>query len=454
VTIRSVNPATEEVLEEFEPHSDDAVDSLLEKSQSAFQAQKAASFAERAERMKRAAQILDDEIDEFASILTREMGKTLAAAKAEVEKCAWVCRYYADNAESLLADEPVETDARRSFKRYLPIGPVLAVMPWNFPFWQVFRFAAPALMAGNTGLLKHASNVPRSALAIESVFERAGFADGAFSTLLIESGRVANVLRDNRVRAATLTGSGPAGSAVAEVAGAGIKKTVLELGGSDPFIVMPSADLDAAVETAVTARIQNNGQSCIAAKRFIVHTDVYDAFRDAFVAAFEALEVGDPEKGETDVGPLATQQGRADCVELVEQLEGLGAHRLVGAEAIDGRGYFFRPGIVEVPSDRQQAFDEEIFGPVALMYRADSLDDALALGNATQFGLGSAIFSADEDEIDRAVDRLDAGSTFVNAMVASHPHLPFGGVKSSGYGRELSSEGIREFMNVKSVYVA
>jgi len=450
----SVNPATAETRKAFTRHDDTAVRHAIDTGARAFGDWRGRPIAERAKLMHAAADLLDARRETLARLATEEMGKRIAEARSEVEKCAWVCRYYADNAESLLADEPVETDARRSFKRYLPIGPVLAVMPWNFPFWQVFRFAAPALMAGNTGLLKHASNVPRSALAIESVFERAGFADGAFSTLLIESGRVANVLRDNRVRAATLTGSGPAGSAVAEVAGAGIKKTVLELGGSDPFIVMPSADLDAAVETAVTARIQNNGQSCIAAKRFIVHTDVYDAFRDAFVAAFEALEVGDPEKGETDVGPLATQQGRADCVELVEQLEGLGAHRLVGAEAIDGRGYFFRPGIVEVPSDRQQAFDEEIFGPVALMYRADSLDDALALGNATQFGLGSAIFSADEDEIDRAVDRLDAGSTFVNAMVASHPHLPFGGVKSSGYGRELSSEGIREFMNVKSVYVA
>ncbi len=454
MTIQSLNPATEKIIETFDPFSDEQIEAALDGALAASVAQKALMFTERATRMRRAADILEEDCDRFAETITTEMGKTLTAAKAEVNKCAWVCRYYADRANHFLGEEWVETEGQRSAKRYLPLGPVLAVMPWNFPFWQVFRFAAPALMAGNTGLLKHASNVPQSALAIEEIFRRAEFPHGAFQTLLVGSNQVAGLIADPRVRAATLTGSGPAGSAVAATAGKHIKKTVLELGGSDPFIVMPSADLDQAVPCAVTGRTQNNGQSCIAAKRFIVHADVYDTFRDAFVAAFEALKVGDPTDPETDIGPLATREGRQDCDELVNDVLKKGGTRLTGAQLVDGAGFFYRPGVIEVPASHAGRYSEEIFGPVALLFKVSSLDEAIEVGNATPFGLGSAIFTEDRNEMEAAFDRLDAGSTFVNTIVASNPHLPFGGVKESGYGRELAADGIREFTNIKTIYVA
>jgi succinate-semialdehyde dehydrogenase/glutarate-semialdehyde dehydrogenase len=452
--IESRNPATEELYETYAPLSERAIDETIEASARAHRHLRALGFDDRAVWLREAASLLEARTEQYGRLLTEEMGKTLASAVAEVEKCAWVCRYYADHAADHLADRHIETDASRAFVKYLPIGPVLAVMPWNFPFWQVFRFAAPALMAGNTGLLKHASNVPRSALAIAQLFAEAGVPAGGFQTLLIGADQVERVLADPRVRAATLTGSEGAGTAVAASAGRHIKKTVLELGGSDPFIVMPSANLDAAVDIGIKARTINNGQSCIAAKRFIVHRDIYERFRDAFVAGFEALRVGDPMAEETDVGPLATATVREDLEQQVAASVEAGARRLTGAETLDGTGYFYRPGILEDIPEDAPAFREELFGPVALLFAAKDLSAAIDLANGSRFGLGAAIFTQDEDEIAQAVDALDSGSTFVNAMVASDPRLPFGGVKASGYGRELAEEGIREFVNVKTVSIA
>ncbi|MFP3943655.1 MAG: NAD-dependent succinate-semialdehyde dehydrogenase, partial [Alphaproteobacteria bacterium] len=390
----------------------------------------------------------------WGRLMTEEMGKTHKAAVAEAEKCAWVCRFYADNAERFLKDEHIRTEASHSFVRHLPLGPVLAVMPWNFPFWQVFRFAAPALMAGNTGLLKHASNVPRCALAIEEVLREAGFAEGVFQSLLVGVPAVEKILKDGRVRAATLTGSEPAGASVASTAGAQIKKTVLELGGSDPFIVMPSADYDKALRTAVTARNINNGQSCIAAKRFIVHKDIYDRFETDFTERMAALNVGDPMSDGTDIGPLAMAQIRDDVTAQVEDSVHAGAKLLTGGKPRDGKGYFFEPGVLaEIPEDAP-AFREEVFGPVALLFRAESFDHAIELANASRFGLGSAIWTTNPKEMSESADRIEAGCTFINAMVASDPRLPFGGVKASGYGRELSELGIKEFVNQKTVSVS
>lgn len=373
---------------------------------------------------------------------------------AEVEKCALACDYYADETASILIDRRINSDDNDCYVRHLPIGPVLAVMPWNFPFWQVFRFAAPALMAGNVGLLKHASNVPQCALAIENIFIRAGFPEGSFQTLLISSGQVEAVLQDERVRAATVTGSEGAGSAVASTCGKYIKPTVLELGGSDPFIVMPSADLQKAVDTAVTARTINNGQSCIAAKRFIVHADIYDEFRDQFVAGFESLTVGDPMDEKTDIGPLALPQIRDELNQQVEDSIAAGATRLSGAVIIEGEGNYYKPGILDNIPEGSPAAQEELFGPVALLFKASSFDEAIRIANDSRFGLGSCIWSNDQAEIDQAINRLQAGSTFVNAMVSSDPARPFGGVKDSGYGRELSADGMLAFMNAKTVFVA
>jgi succinate-semialdehyde dehydrogenase/glutarate-semialdehyde dehydrogenase len=405
-----------------------------------------------------AAEILESEKKDFARLMTLEMGKPINAAVQEAEKCVWVCRYYAENAERHLADEIIETNATKSYVHFQPLGVVLAVMPWNFPFWQVFRFAAPALMAGNVGLLKHASNVPQCALAIEDVFRRAGFSGGEFQTLLIGSDLVQRVLEDQRVAAVTLTGSEPAGRSVASIAGKEIKKTLLELGGSDPFIVMPSADLETATTTAVKARTINNGQSCIAAKRFIVHEQVYDEFEKRFVAAMKKLRVGDPTDEATDIGPLATEQILKDLEEQVKVSVAAGAKILTGGQKFkaDGdlaRGYFYEPTVlVDIPKG-SPAYQDEIFGPVASLFRVVNIDEAIDLANATPFGLGSAAWTNDESEIRRCVDELQAGSVFINGMVASDPRLPFGGVKHSGYGRELGAFGIREFVNIKTVWI-
>lgn len=403
--------------------------------------------------MRRAADILDDEKADFARLMTEEMGKPIVAAVAEAEKCAWVCRFYAEHAPSMLADEPVVTSAAESFVRYQPLGPILAVMPWNFPFWQVFRFAAPALMAGNVGLLKHASNVPRCALAIEAIFRRAGFAEGVFQTLLVEVDAVATLLDDVRVRAATLTGSTRAGSAVAERSGKRIKKTVLELGGSDPFIVMPSADLAEATKTAVVARTINNGQSCIAAKRFIVHETVYDRFVEEFVRLLEEMTVGDPADEKTQIGPLATPKILEEVEDQVRRSVAGGARLLTGGERIPGAGNYYQPTALDCIPEASPARTEEIFGPVAAIFKVRDVEDAIMLANNTQFGLGSSVWTRDSGERQRFIDGIEAGQVFVNAMVSSDPRLPFGGVKESGYGRELGVWGIREFVNVKTVWI-
>lgn len=452
--MQTVNPATGKIEKQFDLLDDSGIEAALEKAQQAFLQTHSVSLEDRASRMMKAAAILREDKDALGRLLTLEMGKTHVSAMAEVEKCALACEYYARETAGILADRKLSDGDNDSYVRHLPIGPVLAVMPWNFPFWQVFRFAAPALMAGNVGLLKHASNVPQCALAIEDIFTRAGFPEGAFQTLLISSGQVERVLKDERVKAATVTGSEGAGAAVASTCGEQIKPTVLELGGSDPFIVMPSADLDKAVETAVKARTINNGQSCIAAKRFIVHEDIYEEFREKFVAGFENLTVGDPMDENTDIGPLALPQIREELNQQVEDSVAAGAKRLTGATIIDGEGNYYQPGILaDIPAGSPAAV-EELFGPVALLFKASSFDDAITIANDSRFGLASCIWSNDASEIDQAINRLQAGSTFVNAMVSSDPARPFGGVKDSGYGRELSADGMLAFMNAKTVFVA
>jgi succinate-semialdehyde dehydrogenase/glutarate-semialdehyde dehydrogenase len=453
MAIATINPATGETLKTFEPLSDPEIEKKLQLALDTFRDYRRTPFRERARKMTRAAEILDAGKEEFARLMTTEMGKPIKAARAEAEKCALVCRYYAENAESFLADEAVETNATRSYIRYQPIGPVLAVMPWNFPFWQVFRFAAPALMAGNVGLLKHASNVPQCALAIEDIFLRAGFPEGVFQTLLIGSDKVRRVLDDDRVVAATLTGSEPAGSRVAAEAGKQIKKTVLELGGSDPFIVMPSADLDEAVKTAVKARTINNGQSCIAAKRFIVAAEIADEFERQFVREMQSLRIGDPMDESTDIGPLATPDILTDLEAQVRKSQDAGARVLTGGKRLQGRGFYYAPTVLtDIPAG-SPAYVEELFGPVASLFRVRGIEEAIRLANATVFGLGSSAWTNDEAERARFIDEIEAGSVFINGMVASDPRLPFGGVKHSGYGRELSVYGIREFVNVKTVWI-
>ncbi|MET9086366.1 NADP-dependent succinic semialdehyde dehydrogenase [Streptomyces sp. NPDC004237] len=456
--IATVNPANGETLETFEAMDEDELERRLELAEATFRTYRTSAFAERARLLHRAADLLDADQEDIARTMTTEMGKPVKQARAEAAKCGKAMRWYADHAEELLADEePAETDvkdsgASRVRVRYRPIGPVLAVMPWNFPLWQVVRFAAPALMAGNVGLLKHASNVPRTALYLEDLFHRAGFPEGCFQTLLIGSGAVDDVLRDERVRAATLTGSEPAGRAVAATAGEMIKKTVLELGGSDPYVVMPSADIDRAARIAVTARVQNNGQSCIAAKRFIVHTAVYDAFAERFVAGMAALRTGDPMDEGTDVGPLASEQGRKDLEELVEDARRSGAEVLCGGQRPDGPGWYYPPTVLAGIHRDMRIHREEAFGPVATLYRAGDLDEAVLIANDSPFGLSSNVWTRDEAEVDRFVRDLEAGGVFVNGMTASHPAFPFGGVKRSGYGRELSGHGIREFCNITTVW--
>lgn len=453
MTIASVNPATGETLATFTPHGDAEIEARLAAAAAAAAGWRRTPVAERTALVARAAELLDERREALARLATLEMGKTLAAARAEVEKCAWVCRHYAAEAAGMLATEEVATDARRSFVRFDPLGVVLAVMPWNFPYWQVFRFAAPALAAGNAALLKHASNVPQCALAIEAIWRDAGAPAGLFGALLVGGARVAPLLADPRIAAATLTGSEPAGASVARAAGESLKKVVLELGGSDPFLVLPSADLDRAVATAVTARVLNNGQSCIAAKRFLVHRDVYEPFTARFVAAMGALRMGDPLAPETDLGPLATPAIRAELQAQVERSVAAGAHLLLGGSVPAGPGCFYPPTVLaEVPPDAPAA-REELFGPVAPLFRVDSLDEAIALANATDFGLGAAAFTTDPAEQERLAAELDAGSVFCNGLVKSDPRLPFGGIKRSGFGRELAAFGLREFVNAKTVWI-
>lgn len=451
--IASVNPATGETIKTFEPLDEQQTDEKLRRAAETFPLYRRTPFDARESMMRRAAEILQTEKHNFARLMTTEMGKPIKGAVGEAEKCAWVCRYYAENARQHLADKLIETNATKSYVRFQPLGPVLAVMPWNFPFWQVFRFAAPALMAGNVGLLKHASNVPQCALAIEDIFRRAGFPEGAFQTLLVGSDAVQRILEDRRVVAATLTGSEPAGRSVASIAGKQIKKTVLELGGSDPFIVMPSAEFEEAVTTAVKARTINNGQSCIAAKRFIVAAEIYEEFERRFVEQMKALRVGDPLDEANDIGPLATEQILKDVDEQVQKSVAAGARILTGGKKLDRPGNFYEPTVLAgIPHDAP-AYCEEVFGPVALLFRVNSIDEAIGLANATTFGLGSAAWTNDASEQERFVEEIEAGSVFINGMVASDPRLPFGGIKHSGYGRELSEFGIREFVNVKTVWI-
>jgi succinate-semialdehyde dehydrogenase / glutarate-semialdehyde dehydrogenase len=454
VPFATINPATGKTEKEFPAHTPQQVDALLQRAADAFVQYRQTTFAERARHLLTAAELLEGEVPDLARILTTEMGKTFAAAKAEVSKCAVALRWYAEHGEALLADEPIVTSASRSFVRYQPLGPVLAVMPWNFPMWQVMRFAAPALTVGNVGLLKHASNVPQTALAIEDLFRRAGLPEGVFTTLLVESKEVAGIIADPRVAAVTLTGSEAAGMSVAAAAGKALKKTVLELGGSDPFVVLASADLQACVRTAVTARVQNNGQSCIAAKRFIVVEPVADEFLARFTAAMESLVVGDPFDPATDVGPIVTEAQRDELTGQVEAARRQGATVHAGAAVPDGDGWWFPPTVVSGVTMDMAFAKEEIFGPVALVLRVPDLDAALEAANATSFGLGASVWTDDDDELERCIDGIDAGMVFGNAMVASMPELPFGGVKRSGYGRELADVGLKEFANVKSVFVS
>jgi succinate-semialdehyde dehydrogenase/glutarate-semialdehyde dehydrogenase len=453
MSIASINPATGVVLQTFDPISEDRIHQKLATAEETFRMYRKTPFSDRSKWMLNAVEILESEKEELGKLMTMEMGKPLKAAKEEAAKCAWACRFYAQNAQRFLSDEPVQTNASQSYVHYQPLGPILAVMPWNFPFWQVFRFAAPALMAGNVALLKHASNVPQCALSIEEIIRRSGFPQGAFQTLLISSNQVKRVLEDLRIKAATLTGSEPAGGDVASIAGKNIKKTVLELGGSDPFIVMPTADLDEAVKTAVRARCINNGQSCIAAKRFIVHHKIADEFERRFVKRMEALKVGDPMDEETDVGPLATAQLLEQLDQQVEKTVSAGARVLTGGKKLDRLGNYYAPTVLTNIPKNSPAYLEEIFGPVALLFPIQNIDEAISLANDTTFGLGSAAWTNDEGEKRQFIDGIEAGAVFINGMVASDPRLPFGGVKHSGYGRELGAYGIREFVNIKTVWV-
>ena len=453
MAIATVNPATGQLVKSFEPLSDSQIEEKLQRAADTFSKYRKVPFAERARMMLKAGAILESEKESYARVMTTEMGKTLRSAVDEAVKCAWVCRYYAENAERFLADEVVETSAKRSYIRYQPLGAVLAVMPWNFPFWQVLRFAAPALMAGNVGLLKHASIVPQSALMIEDLFRKAGFPEGAFQTLLIGSQKVEKILDDPRVAAATLTGSEGAGVQVGMAAAKRIKKVVLELGGSDPFIVMPSANLEAAVTTAVKARIFNNGQSCIAAKRFIVAEKIADEFERKFVSKMEALKVGDPFDEKTELGPLATADGVADLDRDVQKTIKAGARVLTGGKPLQRPGNFYAPTVLtNIPED-SPAYREELFGPVASVFRAKDLDHAIQIANDSRFGLGASAWTNDKNERERFINELESGMVFINRMVASDPRIPFGGVKWSGHGRELGAHGIREFSNIKTVWI-
>ncbi|MFN3708745.1 NADP-dependent succinic semialdehyde dehydrogenase [Microcella sp.] len=456
MAIAVTNPTTGITEREFTAHDATEVERRLGLAAAAARVLRRETYAQRAEWMRASADLLEAEAEEVAVMITREMGKPIAQSRAEALKCVKNMRFYADNAETFLADEPLDdpsvVGASAAWARYEPLGVVLAVMPWNYPLWQVIRFAAPALMAGNAGVLKHASNVPESALYLDTLFTRGGFPEGSFTTLLIGAGAVDAIIDDRRIAAVTLTGSEPAGRAVGARAGGQVKKAVLELGGSDPFIVLPSADLDAAVATAVTARINNNGQSCIAGKRFIVHTDVYDVFAEKFTAAMAALTVGDPMDENVQVGPLANRSGRDELAELVDDAVAQGATVLTGGSVPGGAGWFYPPTVVADLPDSARLVMEEAFGPVATLYRAADIDDAIRIANQTTFGLSSAAWTTDADEQDYLMRELDAGAVFINGMTISYPELPFGGIKDSGFGRELAAAGIREFCNLKTVW--
>ena len=456
MAIATVNPANGETVKTYDEMSEADLERALAAAAAAAASYRLTSFDDRAEWMRRAAGILDSEQDQIAAMMTTEMGKTLVAARQEVAKCATACRYYADHAAGFLADEPADASAvgaQDAYVSYQPLGPVLAIMPWNFPLWQAMRFAAPALMAGNVGLLKHASNVPQTALFMQDLFTRAGFPHGTFQTLLVGSARVEAILRDRRVTAATLTGSGPAGQSVAAIAGDEIKKVVLELGGSDPFVVMPSADLRAAARVAAVARVLNNGQSCIAAKRFIVHEAVYSEFERLFTEQMAGKVVGDPMLEGTDVGPLASEQQRDDVEKLVADAVANGAKVLCGGAAPEGPGFYYPPTVLAGITAEMRVHTEEVFGPVATLYRVPDIDAALEIANGTEFGLGANAWTNDEQERSRFIRDFVAGMVFINGNVTSYPQLPFGGVKTSGHGRELSVQGIREFCNIKSVWI-
>jgi len=454
MAIASINPATGEKLKEFTPHNAVEIETTLRQAAAAFEKYRGEPFPTRAQLMMSVANLLEREKQELAQTMTLEMGKLLRDSVAEIEKCGRGCRYYAENAERFLEDEAAQTNARRSYLHYEPMGPVLAIMPWNFPFWQVFRFAAPALMAGNVGILKHAANVPQCALAIEQLFCRAGFEKGIFQTLLIEAGQVEKLIVDPRIKAVTLTGSEKAGSVVASVAAREIKKSVLELGGSDPFIVMPSADFGLAVSTAVKARTINTGQSCIAAKRFFIADKIYDNFLNKFVEQMRSLKVGDPLDEATEIGPLATEQIRKGVDEQVQKSIAAGAKLLTGGNRIAGPGFFYEPTVlVDVPKDAP-AFREEVFGPVAAVFRVHDAEEAIGLANDHRYGLAASAWTNDPIEQELFVSELESGMVFINAMSASDPRLPFGGVKRSGFGRELGAAGIHEFMNAKTIWIA
>jgi succinate-semialdehyde dehydrogenase / glutarate-semialdehyde dehydrogenase len=449
----TTNPATGQIERTFDTQTPAEVEALIQRAVVAFGEYRHTTFAERARHLITAAELLEGEVPDVARILTTEMGKTFASAKGEVSKCALGLRWFAEHAEALLADEPIATGASRSYVHYQPIGPVLAIMPWNFPMWQVVRFAAPALMVGNVGLLKHASNVPQTALVLEDLFRRAGLPDGVFTNLFVESKDIAKVIEDPRIAAVTLTGSERAGMSVASTAGHALKKSVLELGGSDAFIVLESADLETTVRTAVEARVQNNGQSCIAAKRFIVVEPVADEFLRRFTEAMDALVVGDPFDPATDVGPIVTEAQRAELVAQVEEARSQGATVHTGGQVVDGPGWYFPPTVLSGITSDMLVAQEELFGPVAMVERVPDLTAALEVANATTFGLGSSVWGTDEAEIQRCIEELEAGAVFVNAMVASTPELPFGGIKRSGFGRELSELGLKEFCNAKTVWI-
>jgi len=454
MALQSVNPATGRMVKQYDEHTNAEIEATLESASRSFEQWRNFSFDDRSHSMMKAADILRDNQDRWAEIMVREMGKPISEARAEAEKCAWVCEYYAHNAKEFLRSEEVETDASKSMVRYEPLGPVLAVMPWNFPFWQVFRFAAPGLMAGNVGLLKHASNVPECALAIEEIFSEAGFPEGTFQTLLIGSGKVESIIRDERVKAVTLTGSEIAGKKVAEVAGNVLKKSVLELGGSDPFIILDDADIDQATDVGVTARCINSGQSCIAAKRFIVVQSKLGEFTQKYVDKMRDLQVGDPMNESTQVGPLAREDLRDDLHDQVQQSIMDGADRLLGGNPMDGKGYFYEPTVLTNVQKGMAVYEEETFGPVAAIVPAESEEDAIFIANDTKFGLGASLWSRDTDRAEQVSRKIDVGSVFINGLVKSDPRLPFGGVKQSGFGRELSYHGIREFVNIKTVWIS